>query len=285
MLLQLLSHKVFHGYIELLIQGIAAQLDYVHPIVQRPGYAGGVVGGSDEKHLAQVKGHIDIVVGKLAVLFRVQHLQKRGGRVTLEVGPKLVYLVQQQQRIVDPGLLDRVYDPSGHRAHIGLSVPHYLRLIADAAKRHSHILPPCSLSDGAGDGGHTYAGRAHQTNDLAGLGRRQCSHCQSLDKALLDLHHTIVVTVQYPLGSLQVEFFLGGFFPRQFQTGVQVHAYNACLVGAVGHTVKLVALLQKLFLTDLGQPKRYDLIFYFVGLLLGVVVLTKFVCNCAQLLL
>jgi hypothetical protein len=35
------------------------------------------VGCADEQHLAQVEGHIQVVVGERAILFRVQHLQQR----------------------------------------------------------------------------------------------------------------------------------------------------------------------------------------------------------------
>ena len=47
---------------------------------------------------------------------------------------QLVDLVQQQQRVAAPRLIDGGDDAAGHGAHIGLAVTPDLRLITDAAQ-------------------------------------------------------------------------------------------------------------------------------------------------------
>ena len=77
MLFQLLFDQVPGGNIDLFFQGIAAKLNNVHPVIKWPRNPPGIVGSGDKQYLAQVKGHIDVVIGKLRVLLRVQNLQQR----------------------------------------------------------------------------------------------------------------------------------------------------------------------------------------------------------------
>src|SRR5688572_32753120 len=50
----------------------------------------------------------------LVVLGRVEDLEQRRRRVTLERDPELVHLVEQEHRVLGAGLLHPLNDPPGH---------------------------------------------------------------------------------------------------------------------------------------------------------------------------
>lgn len=102
MLFHLLFHQIFLGDVELFFPGIAGQLNDVHPVQQRRGDGGQVVGGGDEQHLAQIKGQFDVVVPEGVVLLPVQHFQHGGGRVPPKVVGHFVDFVQQDQGVGSP---------------------------------------------------------------------------------------------------------------------------------------------------------------------------------------
>ena len=130
-----------------------------------------------------------------------------------------------------------------------------------------------------------HAGRAHQADNLSRLLGRQALHRQNLDKALLHFFQAVVVPVQDALGSLEVQPLFRGLLPGQLQAGVQVHADDTGLVGAVGHAVELVALLEELLLAHLGQLEGLHLFPQLVGLLLGAVLLPQLAGDGPHLLL
>ncbi len=69
----------------LFFQNISAHFDQFHTIQQWLGNRIQIISGSDKHHLAQVIVDIQIVVVESRVLFRIQHFQQGGSRITLEV--------------------------------------------------------------------------------------------------------------------------------------------------------------------------------------------------------
>ena len=63
-LLQLLGQQMGLGDLQLLLVGVAAQLDDLHPVQQRAGDGGGGVGRGDEHHAAQVHRHLQKMVAE-----------------------------------------------------------------------------------------------------------------------------------------------------------------------------------------------------------------------------
>ena len=74
MLLALLGYKVLFGNIKLFLACVTLKLDDFHSVKESRGYRRRIVGGGDKEHLAQIVGHIDIVILKRAVLLRVKSL-------------------------------------------------------------------------------------------------------------------------------------------------------------------------------------------------------------------
>ena len=87
------------------------------------------------------------MVGERPVLRRVQHLEQRGRRIALERSAQLVDFVEQEDRVLDAGLLHAVEDAPRHRPDVGAPVAADVRLVAGAAERDAHVL----AAHGAGD--------------------------------------------------------------------------------------------------------------------------------------
>ena len=102
--LELPGDEVALGDVELVVLGVAGDLDDLHAVAQRAGHRVHAVGGGDEQHLAQVERHVEVVVGEGVVLGRVQHFQQGRGGVAAEIGAELVDLVEHHDRVARAGL-------------------------------------------------------------------------------------------------------------------------------------------------------------------------------------
>ena len=139
-LLALAGQQMVTGDVELLLVGVAAQLDDLHTVQQRTGDGGGGVGGGDEHDAAQIHGDFDEMIPEGAVLGAVQHLQQRGGRVAPHIAGQLVDLVQHQQRVHRAGAGQGLDDAAGHRADVRFAVAADVGLVADAAQGQAGAL-------------------------------------------------------------------------------------------------------------------------------------------------
>ena len=90
---QLPGDEVAPRDLDLLLLRVAGQLDDLHAVAQRRGYAARHVGRGHEHDVGQVEGQVDVVIGKGVVLLRVEHFEQRRGGVSPEVPPELVDLV------------------------------------------------------------------------------------------------------------------------------------------------------------------------------------------------
>ena len=225
-LLRLLGNQVPLRDLGLLVFGVRGELDDLEPVEKRRRNGVERVGGGDEEHVREVERNLRVRVGELAVLFAVQHLQKRGSRVASEIAANLVDLVQKDHRGVRFGLFDRGQNSSRHRADVGFSVAADLRLVANASQRDAHVLPFKRLRNRPDDGRFAGSGRSEKA-DNAGSGRffhRFDRH--KLDDPVLDLRESVVVAVENPPynGKVDVRFFFGR--PRKTEQEVDVHFHD-----------------------------------------------------------
>src|SRR6185369_7296572 len=107
------------------------------------------------------------MVLELAVLLGVQHLEESRTRIASEVLTELVDLVEKEQRVRRPGLLNVRDDLAGQRADVGPAVAPDFRLIANAAERLAHELASGCSSDRAAERGLANAGRTDEAQDRA----------------------------------------------------------------------------------------------------------------------
>ena len=259
------------GDLQLLLIGVAAQLDDLHPIQQRPGDGGGGVGRGDEHHPAQIHRHLQKMVAEGGVLLAVQHLQQSRGRVAPHIAGELVDLIQHQQGVHGAGAADGLDDAAGHSADIRLAVAADIRLVPDAAQTEPRQLPVHGLGHGDGHGGLAHTGRANQTEDLAlGVGV-QLVDGDELQYTLLHRFQTVVIPIQQLPRLLHIRPLTGVLVPRHLQTDVQIVADNGGLRAAKGLLGKPLHLLCQPLMYLLGQMGALDLLCVLRQLLVAVV--------------
>ena len=198
------------------------------------------------------------MVAERDVLFGVEHLEHRGGRVSAEIAAHLVDLVEQDERIGRSGTAQRVHDASGHCADVGLSVTADVGLIAHAAQTHAGIAAAHRLRDGFRDRGLADARRACETEHLSLEAGRERADRQKLHDALLDLFHAVVVAVEDALRLLEVETLLAPAAPRQIEHGIEISAHDALLRIRAAELGEAVHLADELFLAFLRQLEVED---------------------------
>ena len=213
--LHLARDQVALGDLELLLLGVARELDHLHPVAQRRRDRVELVRGGDEEAARQVEGQVEVVVAEARVLLGVEHLEHRAGGVAAEVGAHLVDLVDHQHRVVGLGVAQRADDRPGHRADVGAPVAADLRLVAHPAHRQP-------LEGAAHRRGHRLAqrGLAHAGGPDEAEDRRagvvlELAHGQELEDAVLDPLDVVVVGVEHLARVGEVEVVVGGLGPRQ----------------------------------------------------------------------
>ena len=117
----LLRDEVAPGDLDLLVLGVALEPDDLHAVEQRLRHVERVRRG-DEHHVGQVVIELEIMVLEPAVLLRVENLEQRRRRIAAEVLAELVDLIEQEQRVGRPGLLQVRDDLARQRADIGPAV-------------------------------------------------------------------------------------------------------------------------------------------------------------------
>ena len=90
------------------------------------------------------------MVTKGMVLLRIQHLQKRGGRVTTEIRSHFIHLIQEEHGVHAACNLHAMDNATGHGADIGAAVAANFGFITNAAQGYAGKLAADSLSNAKG---------------------------------------------------------------------------------------------------------------------------------------
>ena len=182
------------------------------------------VGRGDEKDLAQIILHIQVMVNEHEVLLGVENLEQRRGRIAAKVHRHLVHFVQHEDRIARARLLHHLDDLAGKSADVGAAVAADLGFIPHAAERHADELAAGGLRDRHAERGLAHARRPDKAEDRAPGVLHQAAHRQELQDALLDLLQAVVVALEHLLGELEVADLLGFLLPRHRQQPVEIVA-------------------------------------------------------------
>ena len=154
--LRSLRQEVSASDLDFLFGCVPRELDHLEAVAERCGERLESVRRAEEEHLREVERNLEVVIGERVVLLRVQDLEERRFRRSLETLRELVDLVEQDHRVFDLGLSERVQDASRQCAHVGAPVAANLGFVAHAAKRDTNEraarglrdrLPEASLSD------------------------------------------------------------------------------------------------------------------------------------------
>ena len=260
-ILHLLGDQVIARDGQLLVLGVAGNPQDFHAVEQRRRY-GQRIGRANEHHARQIEIDLQVVVVEGGILFRVQDLQQRRGRVAAKVHGHLVHLIEQEQRVAHARPRQVLDDLARQRADIGATVAAYFRLVAHAAQRHAHKGAVGGPGDRTAQGRLADAGRTDQTQDGPLQRPNALLHRQVLEDALLDLLQSVVVLFQYPFGTGQVAVGATLFLPGHLQQPVQVIAHHGGLGRHRRHHLELAQLGHCLFLSLLGHAGFLDPLFH-----------------------
>ena len=260
MLGELLRHQVALGDLQLLLAGVAGDLQHLHAVAQRRRDRVEHVGRGDEDDVRQIEGHLQVVIGEGGVLLRVEHLEQRRRRVAAEIGAQLVDLVEHEDRVACPDPPHSLDDAARQRADVRAPVAANLGLVAHAAQRDADELASQRAGDRLAERGLADAGRPREAEDRPLLPRRQLAHRQVLQDALLDLLEVVVVGVEDLARLLEVEPVFGPLGPRQLDEPLQVGALDRVLGRRLRHLLQAIELLARGLLHLLGHLGRLDLL-------------------------
>ena len=192
------------GNLHFLRLGIALKRKNLHPVQKGLRNRIRAVGRADKQHIRQIVGYVHIMIGKVIVLLRIQHLQKRAGRITVEGLCQLIHLIQYHNRIGNAAPFHAFHNPAWHRADISAPVSAYLCLIANAAQTDSYIFSAKRLRYTLSDAGLSSSGRAHEQQDRARLLFLQPHRGDLLNHAPLNPFQPIVILIQDPFCPVQI---------------------------------------------------------------------------------
>ncbi len=263
----LLGDEVLDRDLELLLLGVARQLEHLHAIAQRRRNRIEHVRGRQEQHLGEIERHVEVVIAERVVLLRVEHLEQRRRRIAAEVRAELVDLVEDEDRVLRLGAAQPLDDLAGQRADVGPAMAADLRLVAHAAERDAHELAAERVGDRLGERRLADARRAEEAEDRALDVGIQLAHREVLEDAVLDLLEARVVGVEHVLGALEVDRVLGALRPRQRDDPVEIGARHGVLGGRHRHLRQAIELAQRFLLHRLGHAGGIDLRAQLVDLL------------------
>ena len=270
--------------LDLLLLGVARQLDDLHPVAQRRRDRVDEVAGRDEQHLGQVERHLEVVVLEGVVLLGVEDLEEGRRRVAPEVHPDLVDLVEHEDRVVRAGGLDALDDPARERPDVGPSMAPDLGLVVDAAEAHPDELATHRPRDALAERRLADAGRADEGEDRAADRVRQGPDREVLEDPLLDLLEAVVVLVEDLCGALDVELVVGRDVPGQADEPVHVRPDDADLGRGGRDPAHPVDFLERPGLDLLRHAGGLDLVAQFGDLGLLRVVLAELALDGLELL-
>ena len=81
------------------------------------------------------------MIGKCAVLLRVEYFKQCRSRVASEITAYLVHLIEKEQRIVLSGIYYVVYDSARDGSDISTPVSSYLSFVSYTTEGHPYELP------------------------------------------------------------------------------------------------------------------------------------------------
>src|SRR5215218_783387 len=283
--LDLARHQVARGDLELLLLGVARELDDLHPVAQRSRDRVERVRGGDEHHAREVVRDVEVVVAERRVLLGVEHLEHRAGRIAPVVRAHLVDLVDHEHGVLRTRVAQGADDHARHRADVGAPVPADLRLVAHAAGADALELASHRAGDGAPERRLADPGWADEAQDgTSATLVRELAHGEELEDALLDLVDVVVVGVEHLARVREVEVVVGGAAPRQRRDPLEPSADHPVLGRRRRQLLQPRELAVRLLAHQLGQRQLRELVAQLLHLGLGRVALAELLLDRLELL-
>ena len=140
MLAEQLGQQMAPGNLDFFLHQVAREFNKLHAVEQRRIDSSGSVGGGYEQHIRQVIVNVDVIVVEGGILLGIKHFEQSRRGVALVIVAEFVHLVEQEHRIVHPGILHGLNDTAGHSTDICTAMTADLGLVVHAAERHTLIL-------------------------------------------------------------------------------------------------------------------------------------------------
>src|SRR5512135_2402376 len=105
------------------------------------------------------------MIAERIILLRVENFQKGRGWIPAEVNPDFIHLIHHENRIVAPGLFNRLNDPAGQSADIGATMTPNFSLVPYPSQRDPDKFSAQRSRDGFSKGGLPDSGRADEAKD------------------------------------------------------------------------------------------------------------------------
>ena len=272
------------GDLDLLLLGVAGELEHFHAVAQRLRNRVQHVGRADEHHVRQVVLDVEVVIEERVVLLRVEHLEQRRRRVAAEVHRHLVDFVEQEHRVHRAGLLHHLDDLAGEGADVGAAMAADLRLVAHAAERQPDELAVHRARDRLGQRGLADARRAGEGEDRRLRLLDERADGEELEDAVLDLLEAVVVLVEDLLGALEIAALLRLLVPGHGDQPVEVVARDGRFGRHRRHRLEPLQLLDRLLLDLLGHLRLFDLLLQLLDLVALLVLAAQFLLDRLHLL-
>ncbi len=243
---QLALEQVAPRDLQLLLLGVAGELDDFHAIAQRRRNRIEHIGGGDEQHLRQIERYAQVIVAECIVLLRVQHFEKRGKRVALIACRELVDFIEHQNRIAPAGLAHRLHDVPGQRADVGASMAANFGFIVHAAQAHAAEFKADGFGNALTQRGLAHARRPDKAQNRAAALGIEFAHGQELENPALDLGEPVVIFVEYFSRLFDVDLLGIEFGPGHGEQPLQIGSGHRVLGRLFRHPFQTIELALRL---------------------------------------
>ena len=160
---------------------------------------------------------VEIIVVEGAVLLRIQHFEKRGRRVSLEIAAELVDLIEHHYRVGCAGPCDAVDDPARKGSHVGFPMTPDLGFVVHSAEGNPDVFPAECPCNGLSEAGLAHARRPVEAENRGFHVSPELEHGEIFDDPFLHLLQPEMVGVQDLGGMPEVEIVLGNMIPGEFE--------------------------------------------------------------------
>src|SRR6266571_9364657 len=138
------------------------------------------------------------------VLLGVKNFKQRSRRVAAKIHPKLVHLIEHDQRVDRSRFFHHLNDLSRQRADVCPAMPAYLGFVAHAAQAQANKLAAGRLSDRTPEAGLADTRWTDETKNRTFRSFYQLTNGKVFKDALFDFFQTVMITFQNFLRSIDV---------------------------------------------------------------------------------
>ena len=282
--LQLALHEVAARDFDLFLLRVAGEGNDLHPVPQGSGDGIDRVRGRDENDLTEVKGDVEVAIGKVVILSRVENFEESTRGVTAEVVSDLVDLVEHENGVSRSGTADFLDEAPRHGADVSATVTADLRFVPQSADGNAGELASQCFGDGSTEAGFAYAGRAEETENGAAPIRVELTDGEILKKTALHFFEAKVIPVENLRGPFEIFIVVAELAPGKLGHGFQVADNNRMLGTGRRNDIETFQFPLRGFHRGFGKLSCIEPIAEVFALFFGTVTFAELSLNRPQLL-